>query len=157
MKFLIAFVFATAAATALHAADQGEPIVFSFPMNGIDGKPYKFDQHKGQVVMLVNVASKCGLTPQYAGLQQLNDSYKDKGFAIIGVPANNFGAQEPGTDPEIKQFCSSTYNVTFPMLSKVSVKGPDICPLYDYLTTKSPKPGEIAWNFNKFLIDRKGN
>ena len=110
------------------------------------------------MVLLVNVASKCGFTPQYAGLEKLYEKYKDKGFVIVGVPANNFGAQEPGSNDEIKTFCSRNYNVTFPMRSKVSVKGDDKTPLYQYLTDSSAKTGgEIKWNFTKFLVDKKGN
>jgi len=108
---------------------------------------------------LVNVSSKCGFTPQYAGLEALYRKYKDRGFVVIGVPANNFGGQEPGTNEEIKTFCSRTYNVTFPMMSKVSVKGPDIDPLYGFLTSKDGNPasaGDIKWNFTKFLVGRDG-
>ncbi len=122
----------------------------------IDGKPCDLTQFKGKVVMLVNVASKCGHTPQYAGLESMYEKYKDKGLVIVGFPANNFGAQEPGTNAEVKEFCTSKYNVSFPMMAKVSVKGLDICPLYKYLTTTSPKPGAIAWNFAKFLVGRDG-
>ncbi|HXB68586.1 MAG TPA: glutathione peroxidase [Candidatus Acidoferrales bacterium] len=134
--------------------------VYEFTLNSIDGAPAPLSGFKGKVVLLVNVASKCGYTPQYAGLEKLYETYKDKGFVIVGVPANNFGAQEPGTNEEIKTFCSRTYNVMFPMMSKVSVKGSDKTPLYQYLTDASANPktgGEIKWNFTKFLIDRKGN
>jgi glutathione peroxidase len=145
-----------AASFTAHAEDKVKsPLDFS--LESIDGKPYALNQHKGQVVMIVNVASKCGLTPQYKALEEVYAKYKDKGLTIIGVPANEFGAQEPGTNAEIKEFCSTKYNVTFPMMSKVVVKGDGICPLYDYLTNKSPKPGPIAWNFAKFLVDRQGN
>lgn len=115
--------------------------------------------YKGKVVLLVNVASKCGYTPQYTGLQSLYAKYKDKGLVIIGVPANNFGAQEPGTNEEIATFCSRTYNVTFPMMSKVSVKGADTTPLYQYLTDKTANPtvgGDVKWNFTKFLVSKDG-
>jgi len=132
--------------------------VYDFTLNSIDGAPSPLSAFKGKVVLLVNVASKCGFTPQYAGLEKLYEQYKDKGFVIVGVPANNFGAQEPGTNEEIKTFCSRNYNVTFPMMSKVSVKGADTTPLYQYLTDKGSKTGgEIKWNFTKFLIDKKGN
>jgi glutathione peroxidase len=133
--------------------------VYEFTLNSIDGAPTPLSSYKGKVVLLVNVASKCGYTPQYAGLEKLYETYKDKGFVILGVPANNFGAQEPGTNEEIKTFCSRTYNVTFPMMSKVSVKGSDKAPLYQYLTDASSNPktgGEIKWNFTKFLIDKNG-
>jgi len=129
--------------------------IYDFTLNTIDGAAAPLSAYQGKVVLLVNVASKCGYTPQYAGLQKLYEKYKDKGFVIVGVPANNFGAQEPGTNEEIKTFCSRNYNVTFPMMSKVSVKGADKTPLYGYLTDKTG--GEIKWNFTKFLIDKKGN
>ncbi|HMC58002.1 MAG TPA: glutathione peroxidase [Candidatus Solibacter sp.] len=138
----------------------GASNVYDFTLNSIDGAATPLASFKGKVVLLVNVASKCGYTPQYAGLEKLYEAYKDKGFVIVGVPANNFGAQEPGTNEEIKTFCSRTYNVTFPMMSKVSVKGSDKTPLYQYLTDASTNPktsGEIKWNFTKFLIDKKGN
>ncbi|MGH9916981.1 MAG: glutathione peroxidase, partial [Pyrinomonadaceae bacterium] len=115
--------------------------------------------YKGKVVLFVNVASKCGFTPQYEGLQKLYTKYKDQGFVILGFPANNFHGQEPGTNAEIKEFCSTKYNVSFPLFSKISVKGDDIDPLYKFLTSKETNPefsGEITWNFNKFLIDRTG-
>jgi glutathione peroxidase len=159
MKLLLAL--AVVAATALSAATlRGADLlpsgVMDVTMDDIDGKPFAFAQLKGKVVMLVNVASKCGNTPQYAALEADYRKYKDQGFVVVGVPANNFKAQEPGTGAEIKAFCSSKYEVTFPLLAKVSVKGDDICPLYKFLTTKSPKPGDIGWNFAKFLIGRDG-
>jgi glutathione peroxidase len=129
--------------------------VYDFTLNTIDGAPAPLSAYKGKVVLLVNVASKCGYTPQYAGLEKLYEKYKAKGFVIVGVPANNFGGQEPGTNEEIKTFCSRNYNVTFPMMSKVSVKGKDQTPLYTYLTGQTGS--EIQWNFTKFLIDKKGN
>jgi glutathione peroxidase len=145
---------------ALGAMAFAASSVYEFTLNSIDGAPAPLSSFKGKVVLLVNVASKCGYTPQYAGLENLYETYKDRGFVIVGVPANNFGAQEPGTNEEIKTFCSRTYNVTFPMMSKVSVKGSDKTPLYQYLTDASVNPktgGEIKWNFTKFLIDKKGN
>jgi glutathione peroxidase len=125
-----------------------------FEMKSIDGKAVRLSDYKGKVVLFVNVASKCGYTPQYSGLESLYKKYKDQGFVIVGVPANNFGAQEPGSDAEIAQFCSRTYNVTFPMLSKVSVKGGDMTPLYGYLT--AAKGGDVKWNFTKFLVGKDG-
>jgi glutathione peroxidase len=125
-------------------------------MNAIDGKPAALSQYKGSVVLLVNVASKCGNTKQYAQLEALYDTYKERGLVVLGVPANNFKGQEPGTNEEIATFCKAKYDVSFPLLAKVSVKGDDICPLYKYLTTSSAKPGEITWNFEKFLIGRDG-
>lgn len=130
-----------------------------FTLNDIDGKPVELKQYAGKVVMMVNVASKCGFTPQYAELEALYRKYKDQGFVILGFPANNFLGQEPGTDAEIKQFCTTKYGVTFPMFAKISVKGKDIAPLYESLIrqeTTPDKAGNISWNFNKFLIDRKG-
>jgi glutathione peroxidase len=125
----------------------------------IDGKPMPLADFKGKVVLVVNVASRCGYTPQYTALESLYEKYKGQGFVIVGFPANNFGAQEPGTNQEIKTFCSRTYNVTFPMYSKVSVKGDDQTPLYQYLTKQTGPAiaGDIKWNFTKFLVDRNGN
>jgi glutathione peroxidase len=128
--------------------------VHDFDMKTIDGKPAPLAAYKGKVVLFVNVASKCGYTPQYSGLEALYKKFKDQGFVIVGVPANNFGSQEPGSDAEIAQFCSRTYNVTFPMLSKVSVKGADITPLYGYLT--AARGGDVKWNFTKFLVGKDG-
>ena len=138
----------------------GNSTPLQFTMKDIDGKDFKLADLKGKVVMFVNVASKCGNTPQYASLEAAYEKYKDKGFMIIGVPANDFGAQEPGSDAEIKKFCTSKYNVSFKMLSKVSVVGNDKSPLYKYLTEKETAgefAGEIEWNFTKFLVDRNGN
>jgi len=137
----------------------GPPNIYNFKVRDIDGKDVKLKSYKGKVVMVVNTASKCGYTPQYEGLQALYDKYKDKGFVILGFPANNFGGQEPGTEAEIKEFCTSKYKVTFPMFAKISVKGEDQHPLYAYLTSKETNPnfgGDVSWNFNKFLIDRSG-
>ncbi len=132
--------------------------VYDFTLPSIDGKPMPLSEFKGKVLMMVNVASRCGFTPQYSALEALYEKYKDKGLVIVGFPANNFGAQEPGTNQEIKTFCSRTYNVTFPMYAKVSVKGSDQTPLYTYLTSdaQGPAAGEIKWNFTKFLVDRNG-
>jgi len=131
----------------------GASNALEFTLNSIDGNPAPLAQYKGKVVMIVNVASKCGYTPQYAGLEALYEKYKDKGFVILGFPANNFGQQEPGTNEEIKTFCSRAYNVTFPMYAKISVKGEDRHPLYKYLTETG---GEIKWNFTKFLVGKDG-
>ena len=131
----------------------------AYTMKDIDGQDLDLGKYQGQVVLVVNVASKCGLTPQYADLQKLYDKYKDQGFVILGFPANNFATQEPGTNAQIKEFCSTKYAVTFPMFAKISVKGDDIAALYKYLTglTTAPQPaGEITWNFEKFLIGREG-
>jgi len=137
----------------------GQRSVYEFSLNSIDGKPTPLADLRGKVVLLVNVASRCGYTPQYTALQSIYEKYKDQGFVIVGIPANNFGAQEPGTNQEIKTFCSSNYHVTFPMMSKVSVKGDDITPLYRFLTDRDVHPqtgGEIQWNFTKFLVGRDG-
>lgn len=134
--------------------------IFDYKMKDIDGKDVKLKKYKGNVLLVVNTASKCGYTPQYESLQATFDKFKDKGFYVLGFPANNFGGQEPGTDKEIKEFCTSKYKVTFPMFARISVKGDDKDPLYDFLTSKETNPefaGDITWNFNKFLIDRKGN
>jgi glutathione peroxidase len=146
------------AASFMMAADAKS--IYDFTMNSIDGQPVSLKSYKGKVVLLVNVASKCGFTPQYSGLEKLYEKYKDRGFVIVGVPANNFAQQEPGTNEEIKTFCSRKYNVSFPMMSKVSVLGDDKTPLYRYLTDKTSDPkfgGDIKWNFTKFLFDRNGN
>jgi glutathione peroxidase len=140
-------------------AMAGEKSVYAFTMNSIDGQSTPLSNFKGKVVLLVNVASRCGFTPQYSGLENIYEKYKNRSFIIVGIPANNFGSQEPGTNAEIKTFCSTKYNVTFPMMAKVSVKGSDITPLYQYLTDKSANPGtggEIQWNFTKFLIAPDG-
>ncbi len=131
----------------------GASSVHEFTLNSIDGKPAPLAAYQGKVVLIVNVASRCGFTPQYAGLEALYEKYKDRGFTILGFPANNFGGQEPGTNEEIKTFCSSKYNVTFPMYAKISVKGDDKAPLYQFLTATG---GEIQWNFTKFLVDKDG-
>jgi len=147
---------ACAVATAADPAAIPPAAPLGFILTDSKGQAYPLAQHKGKVVLLVNVASKCGLTPQYKALQALHEKYQAQGLVVIGIPANNFGGQEPGSDAEIQTFCSTTYNVTFPVLAKVSVKGADITPLYDWLTTKSAKPGAIGWNFAKFLVGRDG-
>ena len=133
--------------------------VYDFTLPSIDGEPTALSSYKGKVILLVNVASRCGFTPQYSALESLYEKYKDQGFVILGFPANNFGGQEPGTNAEIKSFCTLKYNVTFPMFGKVSVKGADCTPLYQYLTQQANPSlaGDIKWNFTKFLVDRNGN
>src|ERR1700738_3323605 len=136
-----------------------EKNVFDYTLNTIDGQPARLSAYKGRVLMLVNVPSRCGFTPQYTALESVYEKYKDRGFVIVGIPANNFGAQEPGTNQEIKTFCQSKYSVTFPMMSKVSVKGDDKTQLYQLLTDKAASPktgGEIQWNFTKFLVGPDG-
>lgn len=133
--------------------------IYDFKMKNIDGSEISLEAYKGKVVMIVNTASKCGYTPQYEQLQAIYDKYKDQGFVILGFPANNFMGQEPGTDTEIKEFCTLKYKVTFPMFSKISVKGTDQHPLYTYLTNEKSNPGfsgDIGWNFEKFLIGKDG-
>src|SRR6185295_8406742 len=137
----------------------GASSVHEFTLKSIDGKTTPLANYKGKVVMIVNVASRCGYTPQYTQLEAVYAKYKDQGLVILGFPANNFMGQEPGTDEEIKTFCSTKYNVTFPLFSKISVKGDDKAPLYQFLTDKTANPttgGEIGWNFTKFLVDRDG-
>ncbi|WP_395142759.1 glutathione peroxidase [Armatimonas sp.] len=135
------------------------PAALNFAVKDIQGNPVKLSRYEGSVVLVVNVASKCGNTPQYKSLEALYEKYKDKGLVILGFPANDFGAQEPGTDKEIKEFCEATYKVAFPMFSKITVKGEGIAPFYKFLTEKATNPkfgGPIEWNFAKFLINRKG-
>ncbi|HLK67899.1 MAG TPA: glutathione peroxidase [Bryobacteraceae bacterium] len=137
----------------------GASNVLEFTLNSIDGKPAPLSEYKGKVVLIVNVASNCGFTPQYEGLEAVYRKYKDQGFVVLGFPANNFGGQEPGTNEEIKTFCTRKYSVTFPMYSKISVKGDDKAPLYQFLTDKQAHPetgGEIKWNFTKFLVGKDG-
>jgi glutathione peroxidase len=150
------FVVLTAGAVLplLAHAEQGSPLAGT--VKKIDGTAVDLSTYKGKVVLVVNVASRCGYTGQYAGLQKLYDSYKDKGLVVLGFPANEFGAQEPGTDAEIATFCSSKYGVTFDMFSKIVVKGRDIAPLYKSLTEGSSPAGDVSWNFEKFLIGRDG-
>ncbi|MCS6819041.1 MAG: glutathione peroxidase [Chitinophagales bacterium] len=133
--------------------------VHEFTMKTIDGKELSLSTFKGKVLLIVNVASKCGLTPQYKEIEALYRKYKDKGLVVLGFPANNFLGQEPGTDKEIKEFCTTKYDVTFPMFSKISVKGKDQHPLYQYLTQKSNNgviDADVKWNFQKFLVDKNG-
>lgn len=131
--------------------------LYDFTMSDIDGKPVNLGHYRGKVLLLVNTASLCGNTPQYSDLQKLYEQYNDQGLEILAFPANNFGQQEPGTNEEIKSFCFTKYSLTFPLFSKISVKGSDKHPLYQYLTEQSPFPGEVEWNFQKYLVDRSGN
>ncbi len=142
------------------AQNNKQKNLYDFTVTDIDGKKFEMTQFKGKKVMIVNVASKCGLTPQYELLQELYNEYKDSGFVIIGFPANNFKEQEPGSNKEIKEFCTLNYGVTFPMMEKISVAGDDQAPIYKWLTKKSENgkiDQEVTWNFQKFLIDEKGN
>ncbi len=143
------------AATSAFAADA--PSIQNIPLKDIEGKETSLKAYQGKVLLLVNVASECGSTPQYVGLQALYEKYKDKGLIVVGFPCNDFGAQEPGTNAEIKQFCTTKYKVTFPMFDKIHVKGPEQHPLYAALTgTSGAFPGNVKWNFGKFLIGRDG-
>ena len=143
------------------SAQEGSPMpsIYDFALNDIDGRARSMAEFKDQVLLVVNVASKCGFTKQYAELEKLYRMHKDRGFAVLGFPANDFMGQEPGSEAEIKNFCSLTYGVTFPMFSKISVKGKTIHPLYAFLTDEKLHPGAggpISWNFNKFLVGRDG-
>jgi glutathione peroxidase len=132
---------------------------YSFKMKSLDGEEVDLSKYSGKVVLAVNVASRCGYTPQYAGLQELHEKYKDKGLAVIGVPCNQFGGQEPGTSKQIAEFCQSKYDVSFDMLEKVDVNGSQACELYQYLTAQETQPvgaGDVKWNFEKFLIGKDG-
>jgi glutathione peroxidase len=134
--------------------------VHAFKADTIDGQSVPLSDYKGKVVLIVNVASKCGLTPQYEALESTYEKYKDQGLVVLGFPANEFGQQEPGSNADIKEFCSSKYSVTFPMFSKIVVKGEGIHPLYAFLTSEKSNPkfaGAIPWNFTKFLVDRDGH
>jgi glutathione peroxidase len=153
MKILLAALLLLSA-TAFAASS-----IYDFTMPALNGTPTPLAGFKGKVVLVVNVASRCGYTPQYEGLQALYAKYKDQGFVIAGFPSNDFGEQEPGTNEEIGAFCRSKYGVTFPMFSKISVTGDDQAPLYEFLTDRSVNPktgGQIQWNFTKFLVDRDG-
>jgi glutathione peroxidase len=130
--------------------------LYSFTMKTIDGKEKKLSDYRGKVLLIVNVASKCGFTPQYEGLETLYKKYKDRGFAILAFPENNFHNQEPGTNAQIKKFCTTKYGVTFDMFSKINVIGKNQSPLYAYLTKDTPVRGEVQWNFQKYLVDREG-
>ena len=132
--------------------------IFKFKVDGLEGGTIDFSKFKGKKILVVNTASKCGFTPQYETLEKLYSGYKDK-LVIVGFPANNFGQQEPGSNEEIKEFCTKNYGVTFPMAAKVSVKGDDIAPIFKWLTTKSENgvmDADIKWNFTKFLLDENG-
>ena len=162
-----AFLLAAVAVSSLFADDANKdqqdkkdvPAVLNFEMKTLDGKEVDLSKYKGKVVMIVNVASECGATPQYEPLQELYETYKDQGLVVLGFPCNQFGAQEPGTAAEIKTFCTENYGVTFDMFSKVDVNGENAAPLFKYLTSEETNPGhsgKIGWNFEKFLISRDG-
>jgi glutathione peroxidase len=166
LNFVLALVVLAASInlTALAVvswADSGKKVgsVLDFHVNDIDGKPVDLSTYQGKVLLIVNTASQCGNTPQYKDLESIYEKYKGQGFEVLAFPANEFGAQEPGSNEEIKQFCSSKYKVSFPLFSKIVVKGKGIHPLYEFLTSESTNPkfgGDIEWNFAKFLVNRKG-
>lgn len=150
---LLLFAFCTS------AGEGTKKSIYDFTMKDIDGHMVSLSEYKGKVILIVNVASKCGFTPQYKELEELYQKYKSKGLVILGFPANNFMSQEPGDDQTIKSFCTSTYNVSFPMFSKISVRGADMHPLYKFLTKKSENgtvDSSVKWNFQKFLISKSG-
>jgi glutathione peroxidase len=152
MRLLVALTL-----LALTAVSYAEPALYSIPLKTIDDQPATLQAYAGKVLLIVNVASQCGYTPQYEGLQGLYQKYQARGLEVLGFPSNDFGQQEPGTEAEIKEFCSSRYHVTFPMFSKIHVTGDEQHPLYAALTgSDSPKPGPVQWNFGKFLIGRDG-
>jgi len=152
----LALLSTIAAAFAVHAAPKAPSTIYEFKMKDIDGKQISLDKFKGKVLLVVNVATYCGNTPQYKGLEEMYAKYKNQGFVVLGFPANEFGQQEPGTDTEIKKFCTSTYHVDFPMFSKIVVKGEGIHPLYQWLLANSDQHQDVEWNFTKFLIGRDG-
>lgn len=147
------------AVPAVSGAEKEAKNVLDFEMDSLGGKPVSLKDYQGKVVLIVNTASECGATPQYRPLQRLHEKYQDKGLVVLGFPCNQFGAQEPGTAAEIREFCTANYGVTFPMFAKVDVNGDKAAPLYQYLTSKETNPqhsGKIRWNFEKFLISRDG-
>ncbi len=150
----LAFTLLTAA--ALSAADAPKS-VYDVPLKDIDGKETSLKDYQGKVMLIVNVASKCGNTPQYKQLEELNKEFAKDGLAVLGFPCNDYGKQEPGSNEEIKEFCSTKYKVTFPMFDKVVCKGPEKSPLYQVLSgPESPFPGDVKWNFGKFLVGKDG-
>jgi glutathione peroxidase len=157
---LLALLATTTHAAAPTAPHQGgRPMahgIYDFTMTTIDGSPKPLADYRGKALLVVNTASKCGLTPQYEGLEALYEKYHARGFEILAFPANNFLFQEPGSNEQIQKFCSTNYHVTFPLFAKIDVKGKGIAPLYEYLTKESPYPGNISWNFAKFLVGPDG-
>jgi glutathione peroxidase len=156
MKVVLLSLCAVCALTTVLSGSSRADLPLAGTMKTIDGQDVDLGTYQGKVVLIVNVASRCGATPQYAGLQDLYEKYKDKGFVVLGFPANDFGAQEPGSDEQIKEFCSTKYAVTFPMFSKITVKGPEKAALYKVLTETADPSGEVGWNFEKFLIGKDG-
>lgn len=172
-KFLLSIIGCCLMSCNNHAQQKQMPIetstiptekmitenIYQFKVTDLEGNEFDFSKLKGKKIMIVNTASKCGLTPQYKDLEALYKKYQDKNFVIVGFPANNFGSQEPGTNQEISTFCQRNYGVTFPMMAKVSVVGDDMCGIYQFLTQKSRnglQDSEVDWNFQKYLINEKG-
>ena len=156
MSLVKLLIVVAAVSTFALAASARADLPLSGTMKSIDGTDVDLGSYQGKVVLVVNVASRCGATPQYEGLQALYEKYKDKGFVVLGFPANDFGAQEPGSDDQITEFCTSKYDVSFPMFSKLTVKGADKPKLYQVLTETADPAGDIGWNFEKFLIGKDG-
>ncbi len=162
-RVIAALVCACLAAGAL-SAQEAKPVepasgIYSIKLRTIDGEDTTLAAYRGKVLLIVNVASRCGFTPQYKGLQELHAQNRDKGLVVLGFPSNDFGRQEPGSEAEIKSFCSTKFGVDFPLFAKIVVKGPEKHPLYKFLTEKETNAdfsGEVAWNFTKFLVDRNG-
>ncbi|MDG1890803.1 MAG: glutathione peroxidase [Verrucomicrobiota bacterium] len=150
-------VLGTTMTATMQADHHNEKNALSFEMKTLEDKAVNLKDWKGKVLLMVNVASKCGYTPQYDGLQKLHSEFKDKGFSVVGFPCNNFGSQEPGSHAEIMSFCKENYGVTFPMMGKIDVKGSKQAPLYKYLTSHPDHGGGVRWNFEKFLVDKQGN
>jgi glutathione peroxidase len=157
MTVLLAVLLALAGSVQNKPSGGGKvPAALNFTLNDIGGKPVDLAKYQGKVVLVVNVASECGYTPQYAGLQELHKKYEAKGLTVLGFPSNDFGAQEPGSNSEIAEFCQRNYGVEFDMFSKIVVRGRGQAPLYAYLTKHPKYSGEVDWNFEKFLIGRNG-
>ena len=154
MKILFSLIIALLLTPTMSNTES----IYDFPLVSIDGEAFSLEEYRGKVILIVNVASKCGFTKQYEGLQSLYEKHSDDGLVIIGFPANNFAGQEPGSNEDIKQFCTRNFGVTFPLSSKVSVKGDDQAPVFEYLKSVENEDftGDIKWNFEKFLIDRDG-
>ncbi|MEM6468920.1 MAG: glutathione peroxidase [Planctomycetota bacterium] len=160
MRSILSTLICFGALTSMAVADDDQECALNFKMKSIDGETVDLEDYEGNVVLIVNTASQCGLTPQYAGLEAMYKKYKDKGFVVLGFPCNQFGSQEPGTEADIKKFCSTRYNVSFPMFGKIEVNGDGACDLYKFLTSKNVEPagdGRVSWNFEKFLVDRDGH
>ncbi|WP_437187674.1 glutathione peroxidase [Planctomicrobium sp. SH668] len=158
-QLLTALTLTVSLTSFCSAADKETPAVLNHKVNSLAGKPVALSEYEGKVLLIVNVASECGATPQYAPLQKLYEEYKDQGLVVLGFPCNQFGAQEPGDAKEIQTFCETKYRVSFPMFEKIDVNGPNASPLYQHLTSEKTDPkfaGKVKWNFEKFLIGKNG-